>query len=150
MPNPAGAHSLGEILSQPEFWGRCLAALEKEGALEQVRKPFRSAQEWLFIGCGSSYYIALAAAASWSAITQTRARAIPASELLLFPEIVLAGAKDVAAVVISRSGQTSEAVRAAQQPSPQSIVDSLRQLAASWQCKEEPADDQTVMVVQRL
>jgi glucosamine--fructose-6-phosphate aminotransferase (isomerizing) len=114
LPDPAGAHSLGEILSQPEFWGRCLAALEKEGALEQVRKPFRSAQEWLFIGCGSSYYIALAAAASWSAITQTRARAIPASELLLFPEIVLAGAKDVAAVVISRSGQTSEAVRAAQ------------------------------------
>jgi len=114
LPNPAGAHSLAEIISQPEFWGRCLAALEKEGSLAEVRKPFRSAKEWLFIGCGSSYYIALAAAASWSAITQTRARAIPASELLLFPETVLAGAQDIAAVVISRSGQTSEAVRAAQ------------------------------------
>ena len=43
-----------------------------------------------------------------------RARAIAASELLLFPEIVLAGSDNVAAVVISRSGQTSEAVRAAQ------------------------------------
>ncbi len=43
-----------------------------------------------------------------------RARAIAASELLLFPEIVLAGSDKVAAVVISRSGQTSEAVRAAQ------------------------------------
>src|SRR4029077_10304020 len=79
-----------------------------------IRRPFRSATEWLFVGCGSSYYIALAAAASWSAITQTRARAVPASELLLFPELVLAGVGEVAAVVISRSGQTSETVRAAQ------------------------------------
>ena len=108
-----GAHSLGEILSQPQFWERCLAGLEREGSLADIRKPFRSANEWLFIGCGSSYYIALSAAASWSSITGMRARAIPASELLLFPEIVLAGSEDLAAVVISRSGQTSEAVRAA-------------------------------------
>jgi glucosamine--fructose-6-phosphate aminotransferase (isomerizing) len=39
---------------------------------------------------------------------------MPASELLLFPEIVLAGSENLAAVVISRSGRTSEAVRAAQ------------------------------------
>ncbi len=109
-----GVHSLTEILSQPEFWGRCVEGLEREGSLAQIRKPFHSASEWLFIGCGSSYYIALAAASSWSRITGMRARAIAASELLLFPEIVLAGADNVAAVVISRSGQTSEAVRAAQ------------------------------------
>jgi glucosamine--fructose-6-phosphate aminotransferase (isomerizing) len=109
-----GAHSLSEILSQPEFWGRCLEGLEREGSLAQIRKPFRSASEWLFIGCGSSYYIAIAAASSWSRITGMRARAIAASELLLFPEIVLAGSENIAAVVISRSGQTSEAVRAAQ------------------------------------
>ena len=109
-----GAHSLAEILSQPEFWGRCLDGLERERPLAQIRQPFRSANEWLFIGCGSSYYIALSAAASWSRITGMRARAIAASELLLFPEVVLAGSENVAAVVISRSGQTSEAVRAAQ------------------------------------
>ncbi len=114
MPDTSGAYSLAEILSQPQFWSRCLEALQREGSLADVRKPFRSAREWLFVGCGSSYYIALAAAASWSAITQMRARAIPASELLLFPELVLAGAGEVAAVVISRSGQTSESVRAAQ------------------------------------
>ena len=74
MPKAAGAHSLAEILSQPQFWGQCLAALEKEGSLADVRNPFRSAQEWLFIGCGSSYYLALAAAASWSAITGIHGR----------------------------------------------------------------------------
>jgi glucosamine--fructose-6-phosphate aminotransferase (isomerizing) len=109
-----GAHSLAEILSQPQFWGRCLDALERKGSLAEIRQPFRSAREWLFVGCGSSYYIALSAAAAWSSITGNRARAIPASELLLFPEIVLAGSADLAAVVISRSGRTSEAVRAAQ------------------------------------
>jgi glutamine---fructose-6-phosphate transaminase (isomerizing) len=108
-----GVHSLAEILSQPEFWGHCLEALERAGRLSETRQPFRSATEWLFIGCGSSYYIALSAAAAWKNITRMPARAIPASELLLFPDVVLAGSGDVAAVVISRSGQTSEAVRAA-------------------------------------
>jgi len=114
LPDTPGAHALAEILSQPQFWSRCLEALEREGALADIRQPFRSATEWLFIGCGSSYYIAQAAAASWSAITRMRARAIPASELLLFPELVLADAGEITAVVISRSGRTSEAVRAAQ------------------------------------
>ena len=109
-----GGHSLAEILSQPQFWSRSLEALEREGSLAEVRQPFRYAREWLFVGCGSSYYIALSAAAAWSSITGGRARAIPASELLLFPEIVLAGSANIAAVVISRSGRTSEAVRAAQ------------------------------------
>jgi glucosamine--fructose-6-phosphate aminotransferase (isomerizing) len=108
-----GGYSLDEILSQPKFWRHCLEALEREGSLAEVRKPFATATEWLFVGCGSSYYLALAAAASWSAITGMRARAIPASELLLFPELVLNGTGSVAAIVISRSGQTSEAVRAA-------------------------------------
>ena len=109
-----GGHSLAEILSQPQFWSRSLEALEREGSLAEVRQPFRYAREWLFVGCGSSYYIALSAAAAWSSIAGGRARAIPASELLLFPEIVLAGSANIAAVVISRSGRTSEAVRAAQ------------------------------------
>ena len=86
----AGADSLAEILSQPQFWGRCLEALERAGSLAQVRRPFHAARQWLFIGCGSSYYVALAAAAAWSRITGMRARAIPASELLLFPDLVLA------------------------------------------------------------
>jgi glutamine---fructose-6-phosphate transaminase (isomerizing) len=113
-PPVGGAHSLAEILSQPEFWGRSLEVLRQDESLADIRHSFRFATEWLFIGCGSSYYIALAAAASWTMITGMRARALPASELLLFPDLVLPGSGEVAAVVISRSGRTSEAVRAAQ------------------------------------
>lgn len=109
-----GVHSLAEILSQPHCWGNCLKELEKKGFLEKIIEPFSAATEWLFVGCGSSYYIALAAAASWSMITGQRARAVPASELLLFPNSVVTETSVPVAVVISRSGRTSEALRAAE------------------------------------
>src|SRR5690242_9080704 len=80
----------------------------------EIAKRFGNSPEWVFIGCGSSYYIALAAAATWRAITGARARAVPTSELLLFPDLAFNGAKDFVPVLISRSGRTSEIVRAAQ------------------------------------
>jgi len=70
--------------------------------------------EWLFIGCGSSYYLASVAAASWTFITGFRAHAIPASELLLFPELAFASGRSLVPIVISRSGKTTEAVKAAE------------------------------------
>jgi len=108
-----GAHSLSEILSQPECWAACLKDLEAGQRIREVEKRFGKSSEWLFIGCGSSYYIAMAAAASWTAITGVRARAIPASELLLFSDLILAGTKDFAPVLISRSGNTSEVLKVA-------------------------------------
>lgn len=110
----AGQHSEEEILSQPRCWGDCLKELAKPGLVEEVWKPFSHAVEWLFVGCGSSYYAALSAAAAWKGITGQRARAIPASEVLLFPDLAMTRTEHTAAVVISRSGQTSEAVQAAQ------------------------------------
>src|SRR2546425_10353973 len=101
-----GALALAEILSQPQCWAECLQALDKAGSIEQVRKKFTPREDWLFIGCGSSFYIALAAAASWTALTGSKARAIPASELLLFPQLILTGSSRPQPVLISRSGQT--------------------------------------------
>jgi glutamine---fructose-6-phosphate transaminase (isomerizing) len=109
-----GKHSLQEILSQPHCWSECLKELEKPGLLEQIWKPLAHATEWLFVGCGSSYYVALAAAAAWRTITGLRAHAVPASELLLFPDLIMTRAEQMAGVVISRSGRTSEAVQAAE------------------------------------
>ncbi|PYY08169.1 MAG: hypothetical protein DMG69_15910 [Acidobacteria bacterium] len=109
-----GDHSLEEILSQPRCWGSCLKELEDSRLLNEIWKPLARATEWLFVGCGSSYYVGLAAAATWTTITGRRARAIPASEILLFPELIMTRAEQTAGVVISRSGRTSEAVEAAQ------------------------------------
>ena len=110
----AGAHALAEILSQPQCWSDCLTRLQDKRYVEHVLERFRGSREWLFVGCGTSYYLAMAAAASWSSLTGQPARAVPASELLLFPDAVLAGSADLAAAVISRSGRTSEALRAAE------------------------------------
>jgi len=51
--------------------------------------------------------------AAWTSITGRRTRALPASELLLFPKLCQLDVPDLHVVVISRSGKTSEAVRAA-------------------------------------
>lgn len=99
--------------------------------------------EWIFIGCGSSYYIALAAAASWIAITGTRARALPASELLLFPELAFNGTKEFVPVLISRSGQTSEVLRAAQLLNEKQI----RSLAVSCATKQKLEGMATVSIL---
>ena len=109
-----GAYSLAEILSQPQCWADCLVELERNGKIADIRERFGHGSEWLFVGCGTSYYIALAAAASWSALTGIRARGIPASELLLFPELTLAGSSNFVPVLISRSGRTSEVLEAAE------------------------------------
>ena len=108
-----GAHSLAEILSQPQCWSANLELLRQNRTLEAVAARFANAAEWLFIGCGSSYYVALSAAATMSRVTKLQARALPASELLLYPNMVL-GDRRWAPVLISRSGLTSEVVAAAE------------------------------------
>jgi len=73
----------------------------------------RSGAEWIFVGCGTSYYLAQAAASSFNHL-KLPARAVPASDLLMYPGLTLHAGRDYVPVVISRSGRTSEAVRAAQ------------------------------------
>lgn len=109
-----GAHSLTEILSQPQCWQTNLDELRKKKTLQSIADRFAGTKEWLFIGCGSSFYVAQSAASTITRLTNLRARAVPASEILLYPDIVLADAKTFVPVLISRSGQTSEVVAAAE------------------------------------
>jgi len=108
------SHTLTEILSQPEIWRSSLRELGRNVAFQTALNNASSRREWLFVGCGSSFYLAEAAAASWILLTGQRARALPASELLLFPQLALLAGAGLQAVIISRSGRTSEAVRAAE------------------------------------
>ena len=110
----AGAYSLAELLSQPSCWSTCLEQLQASGQPAELRQQFAGADEWLFVGCGSSYYVALSAAATFGLLTGQRARAVPASDVLLYPEMIMTAGRKTAPVLISRSGQTSEVVRAAQ------------------------------------
>jgi len=102
-----------EILSEGDLWQSVIKTLSDSSLLETILHSSAAKREWLFVGCGTSFYLAEAAAVSWTLLTGQRARAIPGSELLLFPNLFLPDASHIQAVVISRSGRTSEAVRAA-------------------------------------
>ena len=105
-----GANTIAEILSEPATWKSCLQSLERTGELRSLNEKLPRNVEWVFVGCGSSFYLAQAASASWSILTGEKSRAIPASEILIFPQLLPVPCQPV---VITRSGHTSEALQAA-------------------------------------
>jgi glucosamine--fructose-6-phosphate aminotransferase (isomerizing) len=107
------SHTLAEILSQPEVWRISSQGLRSDASFQSIRTKARTRRPWLFIGCGTSFYLAEAAASAWTILTGQPARALPASEILLFPHLAQLAESNLQAVVISRSGRTSEALRAA-------------------------------------
>lgn len=106
-----GVHTIAEILSEPATWTACLRRVERAAELQSLNETLPKGIEWVFIGCGSSFYLAQSAAASWSILTGKRARAIPASEIMFFPQTLPVPCQPV---LISRSGNTSEVVRTAE------------------------------------
>jgi glucosamine--fructose-6-phosphate aminotransferase (isomerizing) len=113
MPN--GVKTLVEISSQPAVWQRCLNDLQHADLHRFTDGHSPLDVEWVFIGCGTSYYLAQAAAFSFTSLLNTAARAVPASEALLRPELVFpSGAKSYYPVLISRSGHTSEVLNVAE------------------------------------
>jgi len=128
MTENPGAHTLEEILSQPGCWAECLKTLDEKAQLQEIRKRFPPRGGWLFVGCGSSYYIAQAAAASWTYLTGAPARAVPASEVLLFPHLIFSDSADCQPILISRSGHTSEILKAAEYLE---LKENIRTLAVS-------------------
>lgn len=110
---PAG-HTLAEINSQPHIWAEAESQLEKSGILHRLSETFSPRSPWLFVGCGSSYYLSRLIAALWTKHFYIPATGVPASELLFAPEETLRriGAEQI--VLMSRSGETTEVLRAAE------------------------------------
>ncbi len=110
MSEKRGAYTREEILGQVSAWQATLQALgEQESALLDFRKPF---EQVIFTGCGSTHFLSLAGAAVFQALTGVSARALPASEILIFPEVYLTQGADTLLVAVSRSGETTETVEA--------------------------------------
>jgi glucosamine--fructose-6-phosphate aminotransferase (isomerizing) len=110
----AGRHTLSEISSQPKIWGETTRHLEADGTLRQLTRSFSPSSPWLFVGCGSSYYLSQLISALWARHFNLTASTVPASEFLFAPEETLrrTGAEQV--VLISRSGETTEVLRTAE------------------------------------
>jgi glucosamine--fructose-6-phosphate aminotransferase (isomerizing) len=109
-----GKHTREEILSQPQVWASALRSLEHEtgriaGFLQQGRYD-----SILFTGCGSTYYLSIAAAGAWRELTGLDARALPASEIWLNPSTTQPARGRTLLVAVSRSGETTETLQACQ------------------------------------
>ena len=108
-----GIHTRSEILTQPVAWEQALNVIERA---RQQLKPLLGAdyEQILFTGCGSTYYLSLSAAALFQDLTGRIARAVPGGELLLNPVVTL-GHGSTLLVAVSRSGSTTETIRAVEQ-----------------------------------
>ena len=100
-----------EILSQPEAWSAALNVLREQRQAVLDLKPADRFDQILFTGCGSTYYLALAAACLTQELTGRPCRAFPASELWLYPKSSYTAGKTLL-VAVSRSGETTETLRA--------------------------------------
>lgn len=103
-------HTWQEIVSQPQVWQATLRRFAAgrpalDGFLDQV-----GFEQILVVGCGSTHYLAQTAAAMLNSCTIFPARALPSSELWLFPDTI--PGEETLLVAVSRSGATTETLRA--------------------------------------
>jgi glutamine---fructose-6-phosphate transaminase (isomerizing) len=126
LASPAAGHQTAqEILSQPDTWVETARQLEQNADLLGAFEGFSPREPWLFVACGSSYYLSRTIAAQWAKLLKVACTAVPASELLFAPQDVMrrSGARQV--VLVSRSGKTTEVLRAAEWLKANSTVSTL-------------------------
>jgi len=106
-----GQFTQQEIFSQPEAWAAALKVMYETRQNILDLEPTRRYRQVLFTGCGSTYYLSLAAASLMQELTGLPARAFPSSELWLYPRSSYVDGKSML-VAVSRSGETTETLRA--------------------------------------
>lgn len=107
-----GKFTREEIFSQPEAWEHAIEVLKEQTSAIEVYSELEQFQQVIFTGCGSTYYLSCAAAAQYQMMTGQSARGLPASELWLSPKANYISDPPTLLVAISRSGETSETLRA--------------------------------------
>jgi glucosamine--fructose-6-phosphate aminotransferase (isomerizing) len=105
-----GVYTRNEIYSQPEAWKAALTVLSEHLSDIHSIIPIQ-VDHIIFTGCGSTYFLALAAAALTQELTGLPSRALPASELWLYPRSSYVNRKSML-VAVSRSGETTETLQA--------------------------------------
>lgn len=106
-----GYQCYDDIKGQAGAWRAALAAVDER--IEAVRDLFGDPPEdLLFTSCGSPYYLGLANAPLWKEKLGVGAAVVPSSEAMLFPEATLPRDGNPLLLVASRSGETTETIRA--------------------------------------
>jgi glutamine---fructose-6-phosphate transaminase (isomerizing) len=107
-----GKYTREEIFSQPEAWEQAIEVLKEQTPAIEVYSELDQFRQVIFTGCGSTYYLSCSAAAQYQLMTGQPARGLPASELWLSPKANYISDPHTLLIAISRSGETSETLRA--------------------------------------
>ena len=101
-----------EILDTPLALAHTYKYFEEKG--ETLRRFFaqHTHRRFVFLGCGSSFMLAKGAAALFQSFPDTAACAIPAGDYIVNPLFWREAARGSIIVTLSRSGRTTEMVRA--------------------------------------
>ena len=105
-----GEHTLREIRSQADSWESTLAAVKKQES--RLREICEKAEEVVFTGCGSAYNVSHSVAPFFQAVSGKTSRAVHSSDIVINPALFLNRTAKTLAVIISRSGDTTESVLA--------------------------------------
>jgi glutamine---fructose-6-phosphate transaminase (isomerizing) len=105
-------HTWREIQSQPESWAAALELLRVHADDLRALAQAGRYDSVIFTGCGSPYYLALAAAAAFQELTGRPARGVPASEIWLNSGAAMPEGGRTLLIALSRSGETTETLRA--------------------------------------
>lgn len=108
----AGAATYREITTQTEAWTEAIEVVVHHAEALSALWRGESFAHLIFTGCGSTYYLALAAAALFQELTGRPTRGIPASELVLSPASAYPASGRILLVAISRSAETTETIQA--------------------------------------
>ena len=104
--------TIQEILYQPQAWEKTIEAFAKQNTdILNYLQDYQGA-ELVLTGCGTSYYLPLIGAALYTKFTGLKARGVPASEIMLFPDTIFAKDTKYLLISISRSGKTPETLAA--------------------------------------
>ncbi len=113
-----GTFTYQEINSQPAAWREALKLIDKQSNEIGSFIKTRSYNHVLFTGCGSTYYLSLAAASFLQSISGLHSLGIPGSELWLNPGSIAMrkpdGDERTLLVAVSRSGATTETINASE------------------------------------
>lgn len=108
--NKPGEFIFEEIRSQADAWAQLIPIVtEKRDTIKQL---FEGIDEILLTGCGSGLNAAMSGVPILQTQTGISSREVPAAEVYLFPKSVLLANRRTLAILLSRSGETTEVLHA--------------------------------------
>ena len=125
IPNHDGSSTYAEIKRQQKIWKTALETLTARSHEYKRLLALWHDYTWVFSGCGTSFYLAQTASHIFGEETQMPVKAVPASEILIFPRTIFNADQKNLLIALSRSGTTTEIVKAVGKAKKEFAIPSL-------------------------